>query len=64
MKIIFDNEEQKNYLTGSLCPYDVNTDINEYWCADLMRKSYSDCNLCWERSGIEMEVRDDNNQNM
>ena len=60
MKIIFDNVEQKNHLIGSLCPYDVNSDIDEHWCARLMcRNEPNDCNSCWENSGIELEVRDD-----
>lgn len=60
MKIIFDNEEQKNQLIGTLCHYDVNSDIDEYWCARLMcRNEPDECTYCWENTGIEMEVRDE-----
>lgn len=59
MKIIFDNEKQKNDCVYCLCPHDVNSDIYEDWCPTLMDKNYMDCSECWERSGIEMEVRDD-----
>jgi hypothetical protein len=59
VKIIFDSEKQKNDLTGKLCPYDVNSDIDEHWCYRLMCRNDVDCGFCWAESGIEMEVRDD-----
>lgn len=59
MKIIFDNGEQKNHLIDTLCPYDVNLDIDEVWCAELANERFMECVECWERSGIEMEVKDD-----
>ena len=55
MKIIFDSEEQKNQVVGFLkhdyCP-------SEFGFRDACDDDYT-CYECWEKCGIEMEVKSD-----
>ena len=54
MKIIFDNEEQKEYFKRKICPYKAikggNGDCN------LVNM---DCEMCCSTCDIEMEVKDE-----
>ena len=58
MKIIFDNDEQKDFIlrvldrVSSACPSDIG-----YEDADHSRPGCKlDCYECWANCGIEMEV--------
>ena len=59
MKIIFDNEQQKNHLIGTLCPYDINFDLYEQMCSLTNSLNSEKCVNCWENSEIELEVRNE-----
>lgn len=50
MKIIFDNDEQKQQIINSFCIDELFIDRDEV-CSQ-------DCESCWERH-IQMEVEDD-----
>ena len=55
MKIIFDNEQEKDFFVRKLCPLDVLNEANEICYA--YEGSPHKCEECWEKN-IEMEVRD------
>ena len=58
MKIVFDSEEEKrSFIKTVLCPSMMGfDDVNEDEC---WRNTLDACILCWENSGIEIEVRSD-----
>lgn len=59
MKIIFDSEEQKDRLQKLFCPREVAFNIfgvrSQY---DMDDCESNNCEECWEKSEIEMEVRE------
>lgn len=57
MKIVFDDENDKVHFIASVCPDKVTSKLFNY-CAD--RCDAASCDNCWEESGIELEVKDEN----
>lgn len=56
MKIVFDNEKQKKEFIAGFCPRNVDINAIEHIeCEDAY------CITCWENCGIELEVKDEQN---
>lgn len=58
MKIIFDNEKQKEawfkHMVDDYCPGVFGLpDVNENHC-----KRYNSCDECWSNCGLEMDVEE------
>jgi len=56
MKIIFDNEKQKETFIKTCCPCDFDREYPGYNCDDC--ESSMNCEKCFEKY-IEMEVKHD-----
>lgn len=59
MKIVFDNEEQKEeFMRHGQCPTLIDSNAKELdICGDTAGSDY--CITCWEHCGTELEVKDD-----
>jgi hypothetical protein len=61
MKMIFDNENQKETMLDLLvefnCPYDYDLQSSERCNCGVTGYDESKCRRCWIQSGLEMEVR-------
>lgn len=61
MKIIFDSEEQKDamlkLLADDYCPSLLF--LNDSCKSELEQKLTHDCETCWAKCGLEVEVRDE-----
>ena len=56
MKVIFDSEEEKEYLVNARCPGGISKDLHDSGYDD---HCYDTCLECWEKCGIELEVKKD-----
>lgn len=55
MKIIFDNEEEKQELIHYVCPSVLSRYLKDIGTEDCENGS---CHECWEKGGLEMEVKE------
>lgn len=58
MKIIFDNEEQKEKMIDEICP---NNFLENYECPYRFYSQFR-CSSCWGNCGIELEVKEKENE--
>ena len=66
MKIIFDSEEQQQrWFDSIMCPSylglkEIECGTGCLYCEKDCDSSNLDCKTCWEQSGLEMEVKSEN----
>lgn len=56
MKIIFENEAEKEDTIRFRCPRMINRNAKEQ-CGNCGISLFDRCLQCWEKSGIELEVK-------
>lgn len=59
MKIIFDNEEQMNYMIDWYCPGDMDLTSEVKYCKG-QNISNDICRECWKKA-VEMEIKKGDN---
>lgn len=56
MKIIFDDIDEKELTIRTKCPRMINRNAKEQ-CGNRGVSLFDRCLQCWEKSGIELEVK-------